>query len=94
MTFDDVLFAYPAGLEAEMAILRQVDALAVEQPPPGPATTGPPGIAGHAPRRADAQAGLDRDADSSHARRLLVDGPRRPRPATPGRSTSARERRR
>ena len=31
MTFDDVLFAYAEGLDAEIAILRQVDALAVEQ---------------------------------------------------------------
>jgi hypothetical protein len=31
MTFDDVLLAYTAGLDAEIAILRLVDALALEQ---------------------------------------------------------------
>ena len=31
MTFDDVLLAYTAGLDAEIAILEQVEALAAEQ---------------------------------------------------------------
>jgi len=31
MTFDDVLLAYADGLDAEIAILRKVDALALEQ---------------------------------------------------------------
>ena len=31
MTFDDALFAYADGLDSEIALLRQVEALAVEQ---------------------------------------------------------------
>ena len=69
MTFDEVVLAYTAGLDAEIALLQQVEALAAEQRAAWARDELLPlGALGHPPRRADARARRHRSADRAAPR--------------------------